>query len=695
MAAPRYTLNFGSRDKDTDETYISQRNPSYVVAFIRFKEPCAMQAGSKQDAFLTDDLLVVESDCVQITTSSPKGSFAKTASLQMKLGEIWYQNAVSNGDWVFIWMVNSQQDAEVILNTLLKKGAGTYKNNDSRILNDFHSGLKFMGRVIGLSNVTAIQTQSGQYSLGQTVNCQAFLEMANSVYYTYIAKALMANDNNSQQGQTDASLTVTQQNLSSIAAQNNAQGNGMDTALKDIADKFLQISEKSKGFSTPDEIIGILFVLIMGVEKEKSVVNVLSSSGLDGSFGDAIGVPKEVAQFLGRKDKTKLWQLYNVILGMQSYSTGGTQTWQQFSPDLDDNSKKQSNSVFYRTPNPTKGSVPLQVPPIWDNNNLWSVMSNYLNPVVNEMYTCLRVNKDGKIMPTLIVREKPFSTGLFKYLEGKASQFKKDQVPQQQNSKQYNQLKKAVSDTAKNNDGLKQNELKVVEEYLGKDYSKRSFYGNLPRWVVPTNMVKSVNLNLDENRRVNFVQVWGRSSAVEFIQGNTYDQESFKVGQYLAKNFVADEADIARSGLRADIQETPYDIPLDQGGSLANVFARMRADWLFNGHMKPFGTLSLYGVQEPICEGDNLEYEGIVFHITAVSHTTTIAPNGVKTFDTVVQVENGILAESLENKNQVPRYTRDIGKLRDTVNDRLNLPGKTDVQATGARKGRNDNGEEI
>lgn len=690
MSAPTWKLN---SKVDADGLYT--RNPHWVVAFVRFKEPCAMQSGDKSKGLETEDMLIVENDCQSVNISNSKSSFAKTAQLQMKVGEVWYQNAVSPGDWVFIWMHDNDKDSEFILNGLMSNqaGLGATKEKGKTKLNGWNSGLKFMGRVMDLSNGNAI-SPNGTISLSQTISCQAFTEMANSVYYTYISKALLAASG--AQTPEEAGTTVAQGNIRNIK-------NGLDTAMTDIANKFLNIHDGGRGFVSPEEVIAILFILIMGVDNENSIANVTKAGGLTGSFGDAIGIPSQVANIMSRSGKTKLYQLYNVILGLQKYSGGKKTGYENFSPDLDAQSAKQnSKSVFFKTQNNTKGVVPLQIPPVWDNNNLWSVMSGYLNPVVNEMFTSLRMNKFGEIVPTLTVREQPFSTGLYKYLEGKASQFEKVPVEKGKVSKgqeaYINALK--ASDEAQENARAKlakTESLKLTKDHTGKDLKERSFYCNVPRWVMPLSHVKSVNISTSESRRINFVQVWGRSNAVEFVQGNTQDAEGFKTAQFLAKNYVADEADIHRNGLRADITETPFDIPLDsQAGTLANVIARMRADWLFNGHMKLSGSIVCNGIQEPICEGDNLEINGLVFHIMGVNHSASYAGNGMKTFTTTLQLDHGILASSLKSPTDIPMYYKSVGKITDTVEAAragAPVPSQLDIQATGARKDRNINGE--
>jgi hypothetical protein len=288
-------------------------------------------------------------------------------------------------------------------------------------------------------------------------------------------------------------------------------------------------------------------------------------------------------------------------------------------------------------------------------------------------------------------------------LQGKAAQFEKTKDKQKSSSKQIQALvessQKYFEAAEEINKKRAKESVKLIDNTKKEEYKERTFYSNIPRWIIPLHKVKTFTINRDESKRINFVQVWGRNSAVEFIQGNSFGAEAFKVSQFLNKNYVADEADIARNGLRADITETLYDIPTaTESGTFTQIFARMRADWLFNGHLKLQANMTLSGVTEPICEGDNVEFEGILFHVTAVNHSGNIGPNGAKTFITNLQLENGIVAYSLDEGLRVPIYVSEIPET--TPGQAANgvgapVPGMTDIQNTGERKGRDRTGEKI
>jgi len=189
------------------------------------------------------------------------------------------------------------------------------------------------------------------------------------------------------------------------------------------------------------------------------------------------------------------------------------------------------------------------------------------------------------------------------------------------------------------------------------------------------------------------VQVWGTNLGTAF-SANPNNQlnsaENYKITQFILGNYVADDQDITRNGLRADISETGFDLPLSDGvQSHAPVWARMMADWKFNGHLKPAGSVTLYGITKPIAEGDNCQVRGVVYHIESVQHVAAIAGTK-KTFRTILGLSNGILASSLRNDKDIPKYPA-----QQSANPDYNPgPGYTDAEFTG-RPDRDSNGNRI
>lgn len=708
MSAPRYVITAkekGNWNADSGGTK-KDRSPSWCVAFVRFNTPGAMFRGD-EDPFAEKKVLVIENDCVGVEVDNPKAGFAKTCQLTMKIGEIYYKNAVAPGDWVFVWMSDQQDNIEQILDRLMKDPNGTTRRlegtDPSYQLNNWNSGLKFMGRVLSVPEADSISV-GGQRMIAQTVSCQAFLELASSIYYTFIAQNVLTLDqsvkdnvmNSDFYAKEIAKIGSKPSNATTSNPQKSAS-NGLEVALTNLSHAFDNFYRRTDGKdeitgdSSPEAVIGMLFIITMGIDADSNLVN-NAIPGARGTFSDAIGIPRSVSGILGRPG-TKLWQMYNLYLGIQEYDSSASSVWQRFSPKFTPETSKKG-SVFYKTPTRCKGFVPFLIPPIWDNNSFWNIYNSFLNPVCNEMYTCLRINRDGRILPTLVVREKPLSTKLYDYLLKKAPLFVPENTKKVAESSGVSGVRKQLS----------KEESTQADEY-GKDFQKlakvspeilkRTMFNNLPRWVIDESALKSVNTQPNEHARINFVQVWGRSRGLEFTGANI-NQEILKQAQFLVPNYVCDEKDVKRHGLRSDITETNFDVVSSNLGTISHILCRQRADWMFNGHLKLSGSITLQGVTEPIVEGDNVQVRGILYHIESVHHSGSLSPTGQKTFTTVLTVSNGIVASSLDGKDGIPVYavgdqSRELTRSMSNIN---NMPGFTDIQNTGSRKKRNTDGEE-
>lgn len=645
MAAPSFTIKQNASDSH-------QTAPGWVAAFVRFKHP-ATGYTTKSNILETKPLMIVENDCIGVDIDNPKAGFAKTCNLTMKTGELSYSRAVSPGDWVCVWIHDEQSHVNEIVKNLRQLKSG--KAEDPSVFNDWESGLKFIGRVIGVSSSESIS--GGVKSTTQTVHCQAFLELATSVYFTEFARFAGS-----------AGLTAKAQSADFVGNANLSYALNRDR-FKGVANKFLDALQQSADDPnkslTPDRFIEYLIILLFGIDKND--FNEVGAS-MRGNFNDAIPVPSTISTITGNGSNKKLWQYYNFVLGLQRYGQGST-TASSFFPR---NATRRNN--FYFTPERCKGWI-WHHPPVWDNKTFWEMFNQYLNPALNEIYTCLRIDSSGRIRPTVVVREKPFSTGLYNAMWSGINMSTIE--PVNKNSKKV---------TTKQQSKAKKDE-KTFEKAKGGDKPgkvARSFYCELPRWVIDDSMLMSLSLNTNEGNRINFVQVFGKNILTEMAMTPQAQQnagDAWRQDQFIQQNYVSDDQDIARNGLRLSITNTEFDRPASSlgAGSATTIWARMRADWLFNGHLKPEGSISLVGVHYPICEGDNAEIRGVVYHIERVSHSARLERSGAKTFTTTLQVSNGILASSLQNPDQLPAYPSHLSPY--TVDDE-NAPGVSDYQLT-------------
>ena len=77
------------------------------------------------------------------------------------------------------------------------------------------------------------------------------------------------------------------------------------------------------------------------------------------------------------------------------------------------------------------------------------------------------------------------------------------------------------------------------------------------------------------------------------------------------------------------------------------------ADIVMGQQLRLNGQLVCVGIQSPIAPGDNLEFDGIVFHIEGVTHSGGIADDGMRVFRTILQVTHGVDNETSQDQAQV------------------------------------------
>jgi hypothetical protein len=226
-------------------------------------------------------------------------------------------------------------------------------------------------------------------------------------------------------------------------------------------------------------------------------------------------------------------------------------------------------------------------------------LQQFLNQAINQMYTALKVGRDGKIMPTIVVRQIPFSTNCIK---------EDPDLP--------------------------------LTRFL-----------DLPRWKMEPVMVKEMNVGRSDATRKNMIKITG--DARMYAKGPA-QQEGWQVTMHPP---IFDATDIARSGLKPHAQSincTNIDILRKDG---LDLWIEAVADWTFGSQYSLNGTIRSVGIQAPICEGDALELDGIVYYIESITDNCSISPSGVKSFDTIVTLTNGMPADqTVENGDEVEDF---------------------------------------
>lgn len=642
--APRRLITQNQSNSD-------QRSNSWVVCFISYNNPVP--------SYFRDDketVRIVTNDAISVTTSGSKGSFGKSAQISLKSTDVLYPSVVSNGDWCFIWMVDNMTDRQVILDALalIQKG-----DTASNILISRESGLKFVGRVTSC-NSSDITQGGGQRTIAQNISAQSFLEFASTVYNTGSNVKLEPEIPVGGVGVLTTQAFAERVQNQAIEYQVTDSLSGF---TKRIAEAFKSLMNKEDpSFNSPDRVISLYYVLTMGIDKPQEYL-----PGVPSNFNSGITLPKSVSAIFNKRSATKLWQLIDIHAGIQKFTSNETAWYKGFVPKL----KSDKAQNLKTTGIATKGYVPFKFE-LWENMSVWSILNRHLNPVVNEMFTSLRLNADGNLNLTLTIREKPLSTGLFysiaknhKYYTSKNATNPPD-----------NKLKKSAADTEI------PAELKLAQG-SGSGGDKKiplTLFGEVPRWVIDDSIVRSYSSSTNENDRVNFVIVWGRSTQAEMLNPKV-SLDSFMSQQFHNGNYYLNPGDISRNGLRSVVMESHYDTYYSDRKAVSNagLWARQNADWMFNGHLKLRASLTVNGIQDPIVEGDNLEYRGILYHIDSVSHNASLSASGQKTWTTTLSLSNGLLASSLDDPTALPLYAYHQSADREELKYPL-APGITSVK---------------
>lgn len=568
---------------DIDQNTIDsqQSSPVWMLTFIRWenRDTLRMQAdGGNPIDLATVPPLVVLSDCFNVTTSQDKNNHTPSMSATLRAGDQNYETSVAPGDFVFVNILASEDTAKI---DDLYQRAST-----GRPINEYGDGFRGVFKVQSVRRTLGVNPQTAAPTMVFVIDGYAFTEFNNSIYFNqYLV--------NQPEFQKNA-LYVT-----------------------NIGVDYRQLTEKG----TPNVQDTVEFFISKFIGKGPDKVAV---AGTNVTQNTLFYIPQTVGSLLGIDNAKAAKDIYNYFMGIQQFGTTGTPQ-----AGLSPINFRNVKNRFWHTSDPCTGSVVLKAE-YFNQTPVWSILGQYLNGPMNEMYNCFKTDPStGRTMPTFVMRQMPFST----------------------------------------------------ESYTGKGTK----FLSLPRWKISPNRIVSFNIGRDEAMRLNFVQVFGVAINATGIAQSYAISEQIK-----RKNYVADTEDIRRSGLRPYVITSNFDIVSNvtskNGNYLANTWAKLMGDALIGGHLKMSGTVVITGVQEPIAVGDNLEIDDIVFHIESITHNAAIGPKGSKTFRTTLNLTNGVSKFSTAKH---PAYAEmddsdmDLARADEFAGSKLYLGG-TDEQLTPA-----------
>lgn len=544
-------------------------NPYVIVAVVRLGLPLSfsratMSSVSKdvsEGALLRSvHPLVITDDCVSLQTQGSKRSHLKSMNMVLKQTNVNFLNELLPGDYIFAWIMNNEVKQKDLIRRI----------NAGEACNRFDDGLKFFGRIHNVRKQIQVEGQSGTKTSNYTIQSTGFGELDTQLFYD---ATLASNDQRDKSiGTWLARLGLNIEELFGTTTKQGIQKNNTNTIIPTLLDLIVGKGPPSKSQASP---------LVEAADTTN--VSALPSTLSEPPF--AYLVPVMVGQLLGVKPSqasrashvVSYADILELLQGVQTYTNNNG--FGMFIPDL----RSTENERRRFTTDDLLGTF-LPFFPEFTNKPLFQVLNQYSNPTISEMYTALRVNPEGVVMPTLVFRQIPFTT----------------------------------------------NALPVNREF------KFTRFLSLPRWIIPNTMIQSVDVGRSDSTRVNFVHIYGASSMT---------QSNVPVQYQLINNPpIRDDLDIQRSGLRPymAVCDTWVD---DQVGKTPSAWMSLVADRMIGSQYTLNGTIFSFGIQSPICEGDNLEFDGVVFHIEAVSHSFAMSPNGTKSWTTQLQLTNGMRAD--------------------------------------------------
>jgi hypothetical protein len=255
--------------------------------------------------------------------------------------------------------------------------------------------------------------------------------------------------------------------------------------------------------------------------------------------------------------------------------------------------------------------------------SLWALIHNYLNPKINEMFAGLRVTGNNRINPCITIRQIPFTTDVFDTTQIDATRF-----------------------------------------------------SSLPRWVIYPSQVKTFSLTKSDATRNNCTYL----TAVSAV-GN--DDEALTAQARSQNPPIVSVNDIKRATLRIESGVINVDTSRDKtqtndngakntASKFTTGFQKLFADFSAGNHLKYSGSITTSGIQAPVAIGDNLEFDGCLFHIEQIAHSVIADPaTQIKNFTTSFRVSNGISLRSPANEPWIDQELDDLSGVSNILSENV------------------------
>lgn len=562
-------------------------------------------SSAKNKSVEIDGVYVLDSDVVAWSVSSNKATPHANLGMSLRVGKTDWLQKLSSGDWCLFWAFDNKADYERILNAVRQnysplidsdfKSQGEGKSTTAA-LNDFNSGLKFVGQINSIRQSFSRNGASGAINSNYEVTARSFTEFNAVLFFDPI---------------TAFHFKTYTQFLGNYGV---------------TLDTLFSSSKENAGFLNVTKFIPNIANIILGTDPNQ--VGDSAESGfpnLKDSPDKKLLVPDALIKMLGA-DGSRVVDIHRYYSGRQTYQPS-TDKASQLVPVLSGN----HGNIFY-TPNKFSDLI---LPSTFDmkGSSAWGIMKGYANEPINELFTAIKPDPLGSLMPSIIFRTNPLSS----------------------------------DDLARS-----------LESTGGTNITPFSQY---PAWDLDLSIVTDYNLGKSDDARINYLQI--STSDVISNAKNLQTEQSQKIFSPPATVLT----DIERHGLRMYVQKVParaFDRTITPQKNKARVYTAIMGDILLDSHLKYSGSVSMEGVQLPISHGDNCIISGMLAHIEAVSHSGHIDGEGFKSFETRLSVSHGIPLKAViqggggatfqeQENGEVTLEMKDSQAIADARNSRTDL----------------------
>jgi hypothetical protein len=623
-----YTYPIGNQSAGlSDSNFEKQSSPSWVLTFVRFFYRDLLRTPHNSLTQTSgNDPLIVQNDCIQLETVDVKNNLTPSFKATLVQTDIDYETAINPGDFVLVNILNWEStNVPNSTSTSIQGGSSpgttfvgemTQDSIVKRIksglnINRLQDGFKGVYRIQSVRKTLSVNPQNAIKTVRFEITGFAFTEFNNALYF---------NPN----------------------LVNQAVAGNIPLFAADIQKTWASLNN-FLGVPYIQELISTLIRIFLGSGTSSSVSG-QNISGLRFSFNDQYVIPGLVAKLLGlgkfidSNGNVRATDLYTYLFGIQSYNANATSAATGLNPA----NLTEKYPKFFYTQNYCAGNSTLKAD-YWNNVKLWSVLNEYTNSPLNELYTCFRLSPGNTVLPTVVFRQIPFT-----------------------------------------NDDFVNQDFGVLDNGQASTI-KTTLFTNVPRWKISPYYVFSLNIGKEESARINFVQYFAKS---------LFTKDGFDLSAETAKhNYCFDAEDAERSGLKPYIVNNQFsDLP-NAAIDNAPVWARIISDFLFGGQLKLNGSMECVGIYEPIAVGDNLEFDSVIYHIEGVVHRCVLGDSGIKSFRTLLTLSNGISVNTSDSGLKYAQMENENAyneRAADYKNNKI-LPGVSESQDIINRNGNVDN----